>query len=63
LSKYYNKSAIKFREDILYITYILNLVVQDIIKGIIKNNYDISYIKDIYKKNKTKKQETNKLYF
>jgi hypothetical protein len=32
----------------LCITYVLNLVIQDILKNFIKNDYDISYTKDIY---------------
>jgi hypothetical protein len=47
-AKHYNKEAIKFQGNILRITHVLNLVIQDIIKGIIKDYYDISYIKDIY---------------
>jgi hypothetical protein len=63
LSKRYNKLVIKFRGDIPCIAYVLNLVVQYIIKDIIKNDYDTSYIKDIYEeKNEAKRHETSKLY-
>ena len=39
---------IKFQGDIPCIAHVLNLVIQDILKALIKNDYDISYIKDIY---------------
>ena len=39
----------KFQGDTPYIAYILNLVIQDILKALIKNNYNTSYAKDIYK--------------
>jgi hypothetical protein len=45
---HYNKEAIKFQGDIPCITHVLNLIIQDILKGLIKNDYDASYIKDIY---------------
>jgi hypothetical protein len=54
-TKYYNIQAIKFQGDIPCIAYILNLVVQDILKALIKNSYNTSYTKDIYNKRKIKK--------
>jgi hypothetical protein len=41
-----------FVTDIPCITHVLNLVIQDILKALIKNNYDISYTIDIYKQEK-----------
>jgi hypothetical protein len=35
-------------DNILYIAHVLNLVIQDILKALIKNDYDTSYTKDIY---------------
>jgi hypothetical protein len=32
-----------------YIAYVLNLVIQDILKALIKNNYNTSYTQDIYR--------------
>jgi len=32
----------------LCIAYVLNLVIQDILKALIKNDYNTSYSKDIY---------------
>ena len=46
--KYYNKESIKFQGDIPYIAHILNLVVQDILKALIKNDYNTSYSTDLY---------------
>jgi DUF1009 family protein len=46
--KHYNKEGIKFQGDIPCIAYVLNLVIQDILKALIKNDYDTSYSKDIY---------------
>ena len=40
---------IKFQGDIPCIAHVLNLVIQDILKALIKNNYNTSYTKDIYK--------------
>ena len=34
---------------ISYIAYILNLIIQDIFKGLMKNNYNTSYFTDLYK--------------
>ena len=34
--------------DIFYIAHILNLIIQDILKALIKNDYDTFYINDIY---------------
>jgi hypothetical protein len=39
----------KFQGDIPCIAHILNLVIQDILKALIKNDYDTSYIINIYK--------------
>ena len=39
---------IKFQGDIPCIAHILNLVIQDILKALIKNDYDTSYTKDIF---------------
>jgi CMP-2-keto-3-deoxyoctulosonic acid synthetase len=47
--KHYNKEAIKFQGDIPCIAHILNSVIQDILKALIKNDYNTSYSKDIYK--------------
>jgi hypothetical protein len=40
----------------------LNLIIQDILKALIKNNYDTSYIKDVYEKEKDDKdkEDSNK---
>jgi DUF1009 family protein len=46
--KYYNKQGIKFQGDIPYIAYVLNLVVQDILKALIKNDYNTSYSTNLY---------------
>jgi hypothetical protein len=46
--KHYNKKSIKFQGDISYIAHILNLVVQDILKALIKNNYNTSYSTNLY---------------
>ena len=46
--KHYNKQGIKFQGDILYIAHVLNLIIQDILKALIKNDYNTSYSKDIY---------------
>jgi hypothetical protein len=39
---------IKFQGDIPCIAHVLNLVIQDILKALIKNDYDTSYTKDIF---------------
>ncbi|PVH70960.1 hypothetical protein DL98DRAFT_577629 [Cadophora sp. DSE1049] len=46
--KHYTKEAIKFQGDTPCIAYMLNLVVQDILKSLIKKDYDTSYVNDIY---------------
>ena len=46
--KYYNKEGIKFQGDIPCIAHVLNLVIQDILKALIKNDYDTSYSTDLY---------------
>jgi hypothetical protein len=51
-TKHYYKEGIRFYKDVPCIAYILNLVIQDIIKTLIKNNYNISYAKDIYNEEK-----------
>ncbi len=61
----YAQKAIKFQGNTPCIAHILNLVVQDILKGIIKNDYNTSYSKDIYKEekeedNNKENQETSK---
>jgi hypothetical protein len=50
---------IKFQENVPGITYVLNLIIQDILKALIKNDYDTSYSKDIYKTelNENKKKD------
>ena len=50
--KHYYKEGIRFYKDVLCIAYILNLVIQDIIKTLIKSDYNISYAKDVYNKEK-----------
>jgi len=44
----------KFQGDIPYIAHVLNLIIQDILKALIKNNYNTSYTIDIYKQEKDK---------
>ena len=39
---------IKFQGDIPCIAHVLNLVIQDILKALIKNDYNTSYTKDIF---------------
>ena len=56
--KHYNMQTIKFQGDIPCIAHVLNLVIQDILKTLIKNDYDTSYIQDIY--NKEKEEQTDK---
>jgi hypothetical protein len=51
----------KFQGDIPYIAYILNLVIQDILKGLIKNDYNTSYSKDIYNKEKDKEDTSEQV--
>jgi hypothetical protein len=52
----------KFQGDIPYIAHVLNLIIQDILKALIKNNYDTSYTKDVYKEEKDDedKEDSNK---
>ena len=50
--KHYNKEGIKFQGDIPCIAHVLNLVIQDILKALIKNDYDTSYKIDIYNQEK-----------
>ena len=38
----------KFQGDIPCIAHVLNLVIQDILKALIKNDYNTSYIINIY---------------
>ena len=42
----------KFQGNIPCIAHVLNLAIQDILKALIKNNYDTSYTKDIYEEEK-----------
>ena len=42
----------KFQGDIPCIAHVLNLVIQDILKAFIKNDYDTSYTMDIYEQEK-----------
>jgi hypothetical protein len=59
--KHYNKEGMKFQGDIPYIAYILNLVIQDILKALIKNDYNTSYTTNIYKQEKEQiEEETEK---
>jgi DUF1009 family protein len=46
--KYYNQRGLKFEGDIPCIAHVLNLIIQDILKTLIKNDYDTSYNRDIY---------------
>jgi hypothetical protein len=46
--KHYLKEGIKFQGDIPCIAHVLNLVIQDILKALIKNNYDTSYKNDVF---------------
>ena len=57
-SKHYNKQGLKFQGDIPCIAHVLNLVIQDILKGLIKNDYDSSYKEDIYEIEKEEKEES-----
>ena len=62
LTKHYEKEGLRFQGDIPCIAHVLNLVIQDIIKGIIKEDYDSSYINDIYtEENDSEEQNTSKL--
>ena len=38
---YYSYENIKFEGDILYTAYILNLILQDILKALIKDDYNL----------------------
>ena len=55
--KHYNKEGIKFQGDVPYIAHILNLIIQDILKALIKNDYNTSYTTDIYKQEKEQNEE------
>jgi len=46
--KHYNKEGIKFQGDIPCIAHVLNLVIQDILRALIKNDYNTSYSTDLY---------------
>ena len=47
----------KFQGNIPCIAHVLNLAIQDILKALIKNDYDTSYIKDIYEEEKEPEEE------
>jgi hypothetical protein len=60
----------KFQGDIPCIAHVLNLMVQDILKALIKNDYDTSYTKDIYQEEtelneseEANNQVTSKLFY
>jgi hypothetical protein len=50
--KHYDKQGIKFQGNIPCIAHVLILVIQDILKALIKNDYDPSYKMDIYEQEK-----------
>ena len=47
----------KFQGNIPYIAHVLNLAIQDILKALIKNDYNTSYTKDIYEEEKEPEEE------
>jgi hypothetical protein len=49
--------GMKFQGNIPCIAHVLNLAIQDILKALIKNGYDTSYTKDIYKEEKDPEEE------
>jgi hypothetical protein len=55
--KHYNKEGIKCQGDVPYIAHILNLIIQDIVKALIKNDYNTSYTTNIYKQEKEQNKE------
>jgi hypothetical protein len=55
--KHYNKEGIKFQGDIPCIAHVLNLVIQDILKAFIKNDYNTSYSIDFYEQERDKLKE------
>jgi hypothetical protein len=70
LIKHYKKEGLKFQGDIPCIAHVLNLMVQDILKALIKNDYDTSYTKDIYQEEtelneseEANNQVTSKLFY
>jgi hypothetical protein len=58
--KYYNTNSIKFEGDIACVAHVLNLVVQAILKALIKNDYDYNALnnQDVFNiKNENKEND------
>ena len=65
--KAYEIEGIPFQGDIVYCTHILNIIIQDILKSLIKNEYDSfkdnKDIKSIEESDIEEDYEESKLYF
>ena len=60
--KYYNIAGTKFQGDIPCFTHVLNLIIQDILKIIIKNDYNIN--QDIFNTENDKEEDiSSKLFY